>query len=160
MGLPEVSSILWKERRLLELLAFKLQEEQLVVTAGLARWLPLAIREVELVLDELRQIEGPRVGALEALATELGLPSGRSLGEMAAAAPAPWAGLLEQHHQAFAVASQEIETLEQAHHDLLGDREAEATAAWFDGGAAWESSRPALRLLPDESRDLTPPGSG
>src|SRR5438045_4734995 len=39
MGLAELSSILWRERDMLELLLFKLEEEQLVLAAGRTRWL-------------------------------------------------------------------------------------------------------------------------
>ena len=39
MGLSDVSNILWRERQLLELLLFKLEEEQLVLASGRARWL-------------------------------------------------------------------------------------------------------------------------
>ena len=39
MGLSEVSNILWRQRQLLELLLFKLEEEQLVLTAGRTRWI-------------------------------------------------------------------------------------------------------------------------
>ena len=39
MALSDVSNILWRERQLLELLVFKLEEEQLVLAAGRNRWL-------------------------------------------------------------------------------------------------------------------------
>ena len=39
MSLSEVSNILWRERRLLELLVFKLEEEHLVLASGRTRWL-------------------------------------------------------------------------------------------------------------------------
>ena len=39
MALSDVSNILWRERQLLELLVFKLEEEQLVLAAGRSRWL-------------------------------------------------------------------------------------------------------------------------
>ena len=61
MGLREVSAILWRERHLLELLLFKLDEEQLVLAAGRTRWLPRATREVEMVLEEIRQTELERL---------------------------------------------------------------------------------------------------
>jgi len=57
MGLRDVSAILWRERHLLELLLFKLDEEQLVLAAGRTRWLARATREVEMVLEEIRQTE-------------------------------------------------------------------------------------------------------
>ena len=53
MGLAEVSNILWQERNLLELLQFKLDEQQLLLAAGKSRWLPYATSELERVLDVL-----------------------------------------------------------------------------------------------------------
>ena len=44
MSLSEISNILWRERRLLELLAFKLEEEHLVLASGRTRWLSHATR--------------------------------------------------------------------------------------------------------------------
>ena len=57
MALSDVSNILWRERQLLELLVFKLEEEQLVLAAGRSRWLVYATREVENVLGEIKRIE-------------------------------------------------------------------------------------------------------
>ena len=57
MALSELSDVLWTERRLLELLLFKLEEEQLVLTSGRTRWLAHATREVETVLDQIRDAE-------------------------------------------------------------------------------------------------------
>ena len=54
MALSDVSNILWRERQLLELLVFKLEEEQLVLAAGRTRWLAHATREVENVLGEIQ----------------------------------------------------------------------------------------------------------
>ena len=48
--LNDVSTVLWRERQLLELLVFKLEEEQLLLTAGKVRWVNHASREVELSL--------------------------------------------------------------------------------------------------------------
>jgi FlgN protein len=55
MGAQELSTLLWRERELLELLMFKLEEEQLLLTSGKSRWLPFATREVEQVLERLRE---------------------------------------------------------------------------------------------------------
>lgn len=132
MGLPEVSTILWRERNLLELLLFKLEEERLVQSAGLSRWLPRATHEVELVLAELQRIEGCRAGELDGVAAELGLQPGRTLGEVAAAAPPPWDGLLEQHRAAVLLTTRQIRPLERVHRDLLGTREPDPVLAWLE----------------------------
>src|SRR5438270_5256883 len=60
MGLAEVSNILWQERQLMELLLFKLEEEQLVLASGRSRWLNHATREVEMVLEEIKRAEVAR----------------------------------------------------------------------------------------------------
>jgi hypothetical protein len=101
MGLREVSAILWRERHLLELLLFKLDEEQLVLAAGRTRWLPQATREVEMVLEEIRQTELERAVEVSRVALDLGLPAGASLRQLAEAAPAPWPGMLAEHREAF-----------------------------------------------------------
>src|SRR5260370_18274560 len=100
MGLADVASILWRERESLELLLFKLDEEQLVLAAGRTRWLPHATREVEIVLDRIRQTEVLRAVEVDALAAELGLPPNPSLNALADAAGPPWADLRRDHRRA------------------------------------------------------------
>src|SRR5262245_43378475 len=119
MGLREVSAILWRERHLLELLLFKLDEEQLVLAAGRTRWLPRATREVEMVLEEIRQTELERALEVSRLSLDLGLPAGASLRQLAEAAPPPWQGMLVEHRQAFLTLTDEITALVQTNRELL-----------------------------------------
>jgi hypothetical protein len=119
MGLREVSAILWRERHLLELLLFKLDEEQLVLAAGRTRWLPRATREVEMVLEELRQTELERAVEVSRVALDLDLPSGASLRQLADAAPEPWQGMLTEHRQAFLTLTDEVTALVQTNRELL-----------------------------------------
>ncbi len=119
MGLREVSAILWRERHLLELLLFKLDEEQLVLAAGRTRWLPRATREVEMVLEEIRQTELERAVEITRVAADVGLPAGASLRQLAEASPPPWQGMLLEHRQAFLSLTDEITTLVQANRELL-----------------------------------------
>jgi hypothetical protein len=65
MALSDVSNILWRERQLLELLVFKLEEEQLVLAAGRSRWLSHATREVETILGEIKKVELDRAVEVE-----------------------------------------------------------------------------------------------
>src|SRR5439155_7239823 len=97
----EVSNILWRERHLLELLLFKLEEEQLVLAAGRARLLAHATREVELVLEEIHRAELERAVHVDALAAELGLPPGASLRQLADAVHEPWKSVFAFHRQGF-----------------------------------------------------------
>jgi len=120
MGLPEVSTVLWTERELLELLLFKLEEEQLVLASGRARWLAHTTREVEMVLDQIRRAELSRAVAVDELAAELGLPAGPSLTALSAAAPSPWDEMLLDHRRAFLSLTDEISALSRTNRELLG----------------------------------------
>lgn len=158
MALSDVSNILWRERQLLELLLFKLEEEQLVLAAGRTRWLNQATREVEMVLDEIKRTELERSIAVDAVAGQLGLPPGPSLRRLAEVAPAPWNELLDQHRRAFLFATQEITALAQLNRELLtrGQRATREALSWLDGtepdiysasGSAAISGRAAPRLV-------------
>jgi hypothetical protein len=160
MGLREVSAILWRERHLLELLLFKLDEEQLVLAAGRTRWLPRATREVEMVLEEIRQTELERAVAVTRVAVDLGLPAGASLRQLAEAAPPPWQGMLAEHRQAFLTLTDEVTALVQTNRELLGrgqkavrdvlarldgdDGRVEVGAGYGGRSAAAEPGRPFL----------------
>ena len=119
MGLAEVSSTLWRERELLELLLFKLEEEQLLLASGRSRWLARATREVEVVLEEIRRCELLRAVQVDEVAAELGLGAGPSLRALADAAGEPWGSLLHEHRKAFLAATTEIQTMAEANRDLL-----------------------------------------
>jgi hypothetical protein len=120
MGLAEVSAVLWNERELLELLLFKLEEEQLVLASGRARWLAHATREVEMVIEQIREAELSRAVAVDELAAELGLPSSPSLTTLAASVPAPWDELLRGHREAFLTLTDEISSMSRSNRELLG----------------------------------------
>ena len=135
MSLTDLSSVLWRSRELLELLLFKLEEEQLLLAANRSRWLSHATREVEVVLDQIRQTEVARAAYAQAVATELGLPVEASLGELADTAPEPWSELLHQHRKAFLTLTSEISAMAEANRDLLtaGQRAARETMLAFAG---------------------------
>ena len=119
MTLTEVSNILWRERQLLELLLFKLEEEQLLLAAGRSRWLAHATREVETVLSEIRRVELTRAEEVQGLAVSLGLQPDASLRELAEAAPTPWNTVFADHREAFLAATQEISSLAKDNRELL-----------------------------------------
>src|SRR3954451_9668264 len=101
MGMSQLSELLWSERHLLELLLFKLEEEQLVLTSGRTRWLGHATREVEDVLDQIRHAELGRLAEVVAVAAELALPAVSALLTLAEQPPAPWDDLNMAHRYAF-----------------------------------------------------------
>jgi len=119
MGLADLSSILWREREMLELLLFKLEEEQLVLAGGRSRWLAHATREVEMVLEQIRRTEVVRAMEVEVVGAELGLGLNASLSALAELAPAPWGELLNQHRKAFMQLTAEISALADVNRDLL-----------------------------------------
>jgi flagellar biosynthesis/type III secretory pathway chaperone len=119
MALSELSDVLWTERNLLELLLFKLEEEQLVLTSGRTRWLGHATREVETVLDQIRDAELGRSVESDAVALELGLAPGSGLAALAEHAPAPWDELLRAHRDAFVTLTTEIAQLADGNRELL-----------------------------------------
>src|SRR5436190_21782818 len=90
MALNDVSNILWRERQLLELLVFKLEEEQLVLAAGRTRWLSHATREVESVLEEIKRVELERAMQVQDAGRELGISGAPTLKELAALTSSPW----------------------------------------------------------------------
>lgn len=154
MGLAEVSNVLWRERELLEMLLFKLEEEQLVLAGGRTRWLPHATREVEAVLAEIRDAELLRSVQVDEVAAELGLPHGASLRLLAEQAPAPWGELLQGHREAFLALTTEITSLAEANRDLLsaGQRAAHETLLGITGGL--ETYDPAGRTRSTASTHL------
>jgi FlgN protein len=139
----DLSSMLWRSRELLELLLFKLEEEQLLLANGRSRWLAHATREVEVVLEQMRQTEVARAAYAQAVAVELGLAPDASLRQLADAAPAPWSDLLHQHRVAFLTLTSEIRAMADTNRDLLtaGQRAARETMVAFAGSVATSRRR-------------------
>jgi len=119
MGLNELSTALWRERELLEMLLFKLEEEELVLASGRSRWLGRATREVESVLDQIRGVELGRAIEADDAAREVGIPEGASLLEIAKAAPSPWNDLLRGHHVALTDVTSQIDAIAHSNRDVL-----------------------------------------
>jgi len=118
-ALANVSSALWRVRELLDLLTVKLEEEQVLLAAGRARWLGRATYEVELVLEEIRQAELRRAVELGPATDALGLDPGSSLRELAEAAPSPWDEVLTDHRNTMVAATAEISALATSNRELL-----------------------------------------
>ncbi|WP_159708734.1 flagellar protein FlgN [Arthrobacter sp. 18067] len=120
MAIHELSALLWRERELLDLLTFKLEEEQLLLTAGKSRWLPHGTREVEQVLDRVSKAGLARTVEIAAVAEQWGLSPECSLAELAAAAPDPaWAEVLSSHLSAMRQQTLAIKELRDANEQFL-----------------------------------------
>lgn len=145
MSLAALSSTLWRERELLDMLLFKLEEEHLVLASARSRWLARATKEVEVVLEEIRRSELLRAVQVDAAAAELGLPPGPSLRVLAEAADEPWRTLLLDHRQAFLTATAEIQAMAENNRELLA--------------TGFRATREALLSIGDSTETYTASGA-
>lgn len=143
--MEKLSLILWRERELLELLAYKLEAEQLVLASGRTRWLAHSTREVEQVLETLRETEVLRAVAADEVAERFGLPAAPTLAQIAEIAPDPWRGILDDHRTAFLTATQEISELAESNRGLIT--------------AGYRSARETLLALGSNADGYSPDGS-
>lgn len=113
--MDKLSQVLWRERELLELLAYKLDVERMVLGSGKTRWLANATREIEAVLEEMRATEVLRATAADLVAEQMGLAPNPSLAALAERATGPWGAILADHRDAMITLAREIaETSEDA----------------------------------------------
>jgi hypothetical protein len=120
MGAHELSTLLWRERELLELLMFKLEEEQLLLTAGKTKWLPFATREVEQVLERLRTAGLERAVEVSTLSREWGTDDGATLRDIIAHAPNDsWREIFQTHLQSLTALTATIAELRDANMQYL-----------------------------------------
>lgn len=108
--LAELAETLHSERRLLEHLLFKLVEARLVLAADEARFLPLAMKEVESIVDRVRYGENHRQMAVRNLASAIGEPEDRiTLRFLVGWAPEPYRTMFSEHQDHFRRLVTEIE---------------------------------------------------
>ncbi|MFJ5860969.1 flagellar protein FlgN [Pseudarthrobacter sp. NPDC092439] len=116
----ELSALLWRERELLGLLTFKLEEEQLLLTTGNTKWLHHATREVEQVVERLRSEALSREVAVAALAAEWNLGEQPTLRDIVSNAPSgPWAEIFEGHLKELLALTARIKELRDANEVFL-----------------------------------------
>ncbi|HEV7813109.1 MAG TPA: flagellar export chaperone FlgN [Leifsonia sp.] len=137
MAASELSAQLWKERELLELLLFKLEEEQLLLTAGKSRWISHATREVEQVMERMRTVGLARTVEVATLAEEWGISPDSSLRGLAAAAPdGIWADIFASHLTAMTELTGQIAEVRDTNERLLREaaRSTQETLNGLAGG--------------------------
>ena len=141
MSLTQLSNVLWREREMLEVLLFKLEEEQLLLAAGRSRWIARATHEVEVVLEAIGKAELLRATEVEAVAREMGMRPDTSLRELAERAPSPWDDILRQHREKFLEVTGEISSLAEHNRELVtaGPRAAAAALRTLDGAPEAET---------------------
>jgi len=120
MGPNELSVQLWRERELLEMLLFKLEEQELLLAAGRSRWIQHASREIEEVLSRLAGAGLSRTVAAAAVAEAWGVEEPATLRELIAHAPAgPWADIFGEHLRALTQVTSEIAQLREVSEQQL-----------------------------------------
>jgi hypothetical protein len=138
VGANELSALLWRERELLELLIFKLEEEQLILMSGKSRWLQHATREVEQVMHRVRDAGLGRSVEVAALAREWGTEEDATLREVVSHAPTgPWTELFAAHLAAMASLATQIRSLRDVNEQFLraAFRSTQETLAGLDNDA-------------------------
>lgn len=155
--MEDLSLILWRERELLETLLYKLEIEKLVLSSGKSTWLATAAREVEVVVESLRETELLRAVVADEVASGVGLAANPSLRALADAVDEPWKSILLEHREAFLGYTRRITELAEANRELLtlGQQVArdnflgltEGPASYAPDGTAVTPAAPARRLL-------------
>ena len=119
MDYQHLSTLLWREQELLDLLLFKAEEKQYLIVTAKTRWLPRIAHEIEVILDQLRTLEVERASATEVMAARLGIGANPSLRQVAEAAPAPWNDLFAKHHEALLVLVTDLRSLSDTNRELI-----------------------------------------
>jgi hypothetical protein len=108
--MDELATWLGHERRLLELLLFKLVEGRHLLAAGEARFLALAAAEVERAMRRVQEAELARSILVSRLAGELGIPEDDlTLSALSRDSLEPYRSLFDDHRRAFLGLVTEIE---------------------------------------------------
>ncbi len=149
MTFAELSTVLWRERELLELLVFKLEEEQLLLAAGRNEWIPRAAREVEVVLERIGEAELVRASIVDEVARSVGLPANPSLNQLATRAVEPWKGLLHEHRNAFLQLTERVASVTQVNKELLSQAKITADRLM----ASLETGNQPMTYVPSGARE-------
>lgn len=160
MGVQELSTIIWRQRQLLELLVFKLTEEQLLLTSGRTAWLSHATREVEEVVTRLYDVELLRDVQAAQVAADWDAADATTLRDLIPHAPPPWDEVLRGHLEALTALTTQIRTVRDANGTFLreGLRATQETLAGLDAsggtydarGASTATRAPAAQLVDRE----------
>ena len=135
MSLSDLAAVLWRQRELMDKLAYRLECEQLLLAGGRSRHLASATSDVETLVEELQVAELHRAATSQRVARELGLTPDATLEEVAVAAGPPWTDVLLDHRQAMLSASRELTVLAEATKNLTatGLKAVEASLAALGG---------------------------
>ncbi|GAB4098606.1 flagellar export chaperone FlgN [Sinomonas halotolerans] len=116
-----LSTLLWRERELLDRLTYRLETEQLLISSGHTRWIGFATEEVAAAVAAVRDAALETQASASALAGLWGLPDDAGLPALVGAAPedGPWREVLTGHLEALTAQASEVELLRDANAKLL-----------------------------------------
>jgi hypothetical protein len=110
VAMDELTGLLGRERRLLEVLLFKLVSARHLLAAGETRFMTWAAAEVERATERVRESELLRAALVQQLARTAGLAEDvLTLKALATQSPEPYRSIFEEHRRAFAELVGEIE---------------------------------------------------
>ena len=135
MSLNSLTTLLWRERELLDLLEFKMEEQQLLLLAGKSQWVDRAAQEIETVLEKVQTASLARAVESATVATELRLDADAALAQIVAAVKDPaWRDVLEGHLTALRGSTSRIAALRETNTQYLrtAQRAAQETLANLD----------------------------
>jgi hypothetical protein len=117
--MDELAGLLSRERRLLEVLLFKLVTARHLLAAGESRFLVWAAAEVERATERVRDAEVMRASLVQQLARSMGLSEENlTLGSLAKESPEPYRSIFEDHRRAFFDLVAEVEEVTKANRQL------------------------------------------
>ena len=130
-----LTTVLVREKLLVELLAFKLVELRQLLIAGETRFLAWAAEEVDRASTAVRNAEVERAVLVSALAEERGLGDDPTLTAIVADAPEPWRTLLADTQEGLRAGADEVASLLTATRRLAdaGSRSLADTLRRLDG---------------------------
>ena len=119
MSFQTLSDSFWLERELLGDLQYRLEVQELVLTAGRSSLLLRTTQDIEEAASAVRAAEVGRAALSEDVAVALKLAPDASLAEIAEAAPIPWNDLMAEHRDAFISLTQSIAQLSHRNQEAL-----------------------------------------
>jgi hypothetical protein len=152
--LQQLTTILWRQRQLVEQLLYRSEVQQLLLSSGRTRWTAASAHDVEVVIDRMRHEELQRALCVAAVAADLGLETRNpSLRELISVVPAPWDGVLRDHQEAFLALTSEIDQITRSNRELLtrghqATRELLAALAGGPEASGYDADGGAARLAP------------
>lgn len=120
--IDELAAHLHEQRKLVEYLLFKLVEARLLLSSNQASFVPIAMAEIESVLEGIRNAEYRREALLDRLSSDWNVPTSQlTLSYIAERVPEPYDEIFADHRDGFMTLVDKVE-------DVTRDNQRLATA--------------------------------